>query len=33
MVAAGQSYRQIARELGIDKGTVMAAVKRARAAA
>jgi putative DNA-invertase from lambdoid prophage Rac len=33
MVAVGQSYRQIARELGIDKGTVMAAVKRARAAA
>ena len=33
MVAAGQSYRQIARELGIDKGTVMAAVKRATAAA
>jgi putative DNA-invertase from lambdoid prophage Rac len=33
MVAAGQSYRQVARELGIDKGTVMAAVKRARAAA
>ena len=33
MAVAGRSYRQIARELGIDKGTVMAAVKRARAAA
>jgi DNA invertase Pin-like site-specific DNA recombinase len=33
LAAVGRSYRQIARELGIDKGTVMTVVKRGRAAA
>jgi putative DNA-invertase from lambdoid prophage Rac len=33
MVAGGRSYRQIARELGIDKSTVMASIKHGWAAA